>query len=341
MLFSVIVPIYKVEKYIKRCIDSVLMQSYTDFELILVDDGSPDQCPAICDKYAESDSRIKVIHKENGGLVSARQAGIRIAAGEYIFNLDGDDAIDQDTLEHARKIICDTKTDMISFAFRCYINGQPGETREDSVLEGLYNKEQIEESIYPKLLSDKNMEHVLYYVTGKAFKRELILKHQLNVNPSISLGEDVCCVFPCYLEAQTVYISKKALYYYTVRNDSISSTVKAEQITRIENVILELRSMRINKPEDFDKQISRYSCFMCFIILVEAAEGNHFRVVREIKKIILNSVHNEEIKKASFENITIKSRITVFLLKKQCIKLAFYFLYLCKEIKRMRKSVGK
>ena len=91
MLFSVIVPIYNIEKYIRRCIDSVLLQSFTDFELILVDDGSPDRCGAICDEYAKKDERIKVIHKENGGLVSARQAGIKVASGDYIFHLDGDD----------------------------------------------------------------------------------------------------------------------------------------------------------------------------------------------------------------------------------------------------------
>ena len=98
MLFSVIVPIYNIEKYIRRCIDSVLLQSFTDFELILVDDGSPDRCGAICDEYAKKDERIKVIHKENGGLVSARQAGIKVASGDYIFHLDGDDAVLPDAL---------------------------------------------------------------------------------------------------------------------------------------------------------------------------------------------------------------------------------------------------
>ena len=81
MIFSVIVPIYKVEKYLVSCIESVLNQSFADFELILVDDGSPDNCPKICDEYAEKDGRIKVIHKENGGLVSARKACIKIAKG--------------------------------------------------------------------------------------------------------------------------------------------------------------------------------------------------------------------------------------------------------------------
>ena len=91
MLFSIIVPVYKVEDYIEKCIDSILLQSYTDFELILIDDGSPDKCPLICDQYKERDSRVKVIHKQNGGLSSARNAGLKVAKGEYILFLDSDD----------------------------------------------------------------------------------------------------------------------------------------------------------------------------------------------------------------------------------------------------------
>ena len=92
---SVVVPVYKVEKYLNRCVDSIIRQSFDDLEIILVDDGSPDQCPAICDQLAELDSRIVVIHKENGGLSSARNAGIKVATGKYIGFVDSDDAIDE------------------------------------------------------------------------------------------------------------------------------------------------------------------------------------------------------------------------------------------------------
>ena len=108
MFFSVIVPVYKVEDYLPNCIESILGQTFSDFELILVDDGSPDNCPKICDSYMEKDQRIKVVHKENGGLASARRAGIKVAQGEYVFNLDSDDLIENDTLECAYKIIKDT-----------------------------------------------------------------------------------------------------------------------------------------------------------------------------------------------------------------------------------------
>ena len=93
---SVIIPVYKVEEYISRCIKSVVDQTYSNLEIILVDDGSPDNCPAICDKWAEKDSRIKVIHKKNGGLSDARNAGMQIASGEFIGFVDSDDWISKE-----------------------------------------------------------------------------------------------------------------------------------------------------------------------------------------------------------------------------------------------------
>lgn len=341
MFFSVIVPIYNVEKYITRCIDSVLMQSFADFELILVDDGSVDNCPSICDEYAKKDARIKVIHKENGGLVSARQAGIKIANGNYVFNLDGDDAICHGALEEAYKVICDTNADIVSFSYKCCIDGKNGNVMEDLVDEGLYNKAQIEEYIFPKLLSDKNMEHIFYFLWGKAIRRELVTKHQLNVNPAISMGEDISCTFPCFLQAEKVYMSKKVVYLYTIRDDSLSMYFNTAQIIYVADTICGLRNLDIQKPKDFDQQVSRYSCYMCLAILAQAAEGNNFSSVKKLKELILNSVHKEEIKKAHFEKITVKSRITVFLMKKQLIITAFYFLYLCKNIKHIIRGDKK
>ena len=291
MLFSVIVPIYNIEKYLSRCIDSVLAQTFSDYELILVDDGSPDNCPAICDSYAAKDERIKVIHKENGGLVSARQAGISVAAGDYIFHLDGDDAACEDALESAAKIINETHPDIVSFSYRYCINGgEVGGVVDDLVDEGLYLKSDIEEKIYPKLLSDENMNHLFYFLWGKAIKRDLATKHQLNVNRAIALGEDLSCIVPCFLEAETVYMSRKVIYLYTIRNDSLTTNFKTNQITQISDVIVGLRALNMEKPRDFEEQISRYSCFMCFAILASAAEGGHFKSLTEIKKIILSSL---------------------------------------------------
>ena len=338
MLFSVIVPIYNIEKYLCRCIDSVLAQSFADYELILVDDGSPDRCPAICDAYAQKDARIKVIHKENGGLVSARQAGIREAVGEYVFHLDGDDAICEDALESAYHIIREMHPDIVSFSYRRCINGEIGEVVDDLVPEGLYRKPDLEEHIYPNLLSNENMKNLFYFLWGKAIKRELATRNQFLVNRAISLGEDLSCSVPCYLEADTVYMSRKVVYLYTIRNDSLTTNFKTNQITQIADVIVGLRALTMAKPQNFEAQIARYSCFMCFAILASAAEGGHFKSLGELKKLILTSLHKDEIKKAKFENVTVKTRISVFFMKRGMIRSAFYFLFLCGQIKRLKKG---
>jgi len=338
MFFSVIIPVYKVEKYLSDCIDSVLNQTFSDFELILVDDGSPDKCPEICDNYKEKDERIKVVHKSNGGLASARRAGIKEAQGEYVFNLDSDDLILNDTLECAYNIIKDTDCEIVSFAYRWVKNGNTVSVTNDGLDEGLYTENDIEKHIYPRLLMDKDMNHISYYLSGKAVKRNLLTPLQLNVSEKISLGEDLCCTVPCYLHAKSVYISKKEAYLYTVREDSLSKEFNTKQIHLIEDVINQISKNDTKKITDYNEQLCRYSCFMCFTILASAAEGNHFKSIKAIKENILSSSHCEKISKAEFENISVKSKISIFLMKKKCYKLAFYFLNLCKNIKKVLKK---
>lgn len=341
MFFSVIVPIYKVEKYLERCIESVLSQTFNDLELILVDDGSPDKCPEICDEYEKKDNRITVIHKENGGLVSARQAGIKIAKGEYVLNLDADDAIEDYTLETAYEIIKSTDTDIIAFSLKHYINGEVGETIHDALEEGLYSGEDLEKKVYPKLLSDKNMKHIAYFLSGKVIRRTLVTPNQLNVSTKISLGEDVMCVVPCVLQAEKIYISKKATYLYTIRDDSMSVSSFTHQISQLNVIVSNLKELDVSKIADFKEQFSRYYCFMCFALLASAAQGSAFEKLGEIEDIILKSEFADELTKAEFEGVSLKSSICVFLLKRKQIKLSFYFLYICKELKRFLKRVAK
>ena len=161
---------------------------------------------------------------------------------------------------------------------------------------------------------------------------------QLNVNEKISLGEDLCCVIPCYLKAESVYISKKEAYLYTMRDDSLSKDFNTKQIFLIQDVINEIYETDMVKVPDFEEQLSRYCCFMCFAILAAAAEGNHFECMQELKNNILNSVHNQKIKKADFKNISSKSRIGIFFMKRECYKTAFYFLNICKNIKKKIKK---
>lgn len=337
MFFSVIVPIYGVEKYLPRCIKSVLSQTFRDFELILVDDGSEDGCARICDEYAEKDGRIKVIHKKNGGLVSARKAGVKIASGEYVFHLDGDDALTDDALESAKKIIDENGADIVSFSYIKCIGENAAEKTDDYADEGFYNKENIKKELLGKIVLDENMRHLFYFVWGRAIKRSLLEQVQMSVYDKISLGEDLCCTAPLFIRAQSVYMSRKAVYLYTVRDDSMTTSFNANQINRLELVIKYLRESECKLPPEFDGQISRYFLFMCFAILADAAEGGHFEAAGKLKRLIVNSPCAEEIQKSSFKNITKKSRIAVWLIKRKHIRTAFYFLNFCGRIKNIKK----
>lgn len=338
MFFSVIVPVYKVEEYLPSCIDSVLKQTFADFELILVDDGSPDTCPQLCEEYAKRDPRIVVLHKENGGLASARRAGIRIARGEYVFNLDSDDLITLDALETAHKLITETACEIVSFSYRWVKNGQTVNLTTDAVEEGLYVGEDIRQKLYPRLLMNRDMQHLSFYLAGKAIKREFLLPHQLGVSESISLGEDLCCVVPCYLHASSVYVSKKAAYFYNVRESSLSKEFNVKQITLIENVIRELCKHPVDRVPDFEEQLCRYSCFMCFTVLAAAAEGNHKNKIDEIQATVAQSIHAEKIQAAAWGHVSPKSRIAFALMKRNRYRLAFYFLNACKTLRIIIKG---
>ncbi len=337
MLFSVIVPIYKVERYLERCILSVLSQSCADFELILVDDGSPDNCPDICDAYAKKDARVRVIHKENGGLVSARQAGVRIAGGEYVFCLDGDDALMDGALETAKKCIADTGADMVCFSHQICKDGEAGKVMHDLAEPGLYDKVRLEKEIYSKLLCDENMEHLHYFVWGKAIRRSLIHKHQLRIPTQVSLGEDISCVLPCYLEAERVYFCDTPVCYYTVRTDSLSTDFKVGQLTQLANVSAYLQSDAMPKMLDFADQHERYCCFMCFAILAQAAQGGHRKKLCEIRDLIYTTGLQIMVRRAHFAQISVKSRIAITMMQKKCYAMAYAFLRLCHYFKSIIK----
>ena len=221
-MLTIIVPIYKIEEFLPQCIDSILVQTYSDYELILVDDGSPDLCPAICDKYAKKDSRIKVIHKANGGLVSARKAGLQVASGKFIGYVDGDDWVEPDFFEKLMRKAVDNDVDIVSAGFIKDM-GDNCTNKLNSLACGYYSKTDIEKIIIPQMMfNDYLFEPGLFtYVWNKVFKREVLFEPQMNVPNSISLGEDAACLYPAIIKARSLYITDECLYHYRQRADSM------------------------------------------------------------------------------------------------------------------------
>lgn len=221
-LLSIIVPIYRVELYLPQCIESVLSQNYQDFELILVDDGSPDNCADICDEYARKDNRIKVIHKTNGGLVSARKAGLQLAKGKYIGYVDGDDWVDPEFYENMMKVACQSDTDIVAAGFIKDI-GDNCSIKTNVLPCGLYTKERVAAEVIPSMMFDTDYAEpgLFTYVWNKVFKRSVLYQIQMDVPDGISLGEDAACVYPAVLKANTICITDDCYYHYRQRADSM------------------------------------------------------------------------------------------------------------------------
>ncbi len=211
-LISVILPIYNVAAYLERCVESILSQTYGNLEIILVDDGSTDDCGKICDSYAKKDSRIVVIHKKNGGLSDARNAGIEIAKGEYITFVDSDDYVDTDYVEYLYKLVCRYQTKMsICSHTVVYENGtilqkQTGEIsclNSEEVLERILYDEDIDLSAWAKLYHKSLFEDIQFPV-GRLF-------------------EDAATTYRFVHKSQKIAIGLESKLYYMIRNNSISN----------------------------------------------------------------------------------------------------------------------
>lgn len=214
-LISIIVPIYNIIKYLPKCIESILGQAYSAFELILVDDGSTDGCSQVCDEYEKKDARIKVVHKKNGGLVSARKAGLEISTGEYIGYVDGDDWISFDMYEKMYQKIIEYNADIVMCG-RYEDTGDECREVYQGLPAGYYNKEQLKKEIYPKMIvNGAFFEWGLFPgVWDKLFKRECLETFQMEVDERIVMGEDAACAYPCLLNANSIYIMDECLYHY-------------------------------------------------------------------------------------------------------------------------------
>lgn len=211
-LISIIVPVYNMEIYLRKCIDSILCQTYKNIELILVDDGSTDSSPQICDEYAELDDRVKVIHKHNTGQADSRNKGINIAKGEYIGFVDSDDWIDADMYEVLYNTIVDTGAD-ISICGTYYEYKNKVEVIYDCGRTYIYDNKEAIKAVY----LDSNIKS---YSCDKLFKREIIA----NDYPDIRYFEDLSVLIKWIANANKIVVVGKAKYHYRQRLGSICTT---------------------------------------------------------------------------------------------------------------------
>ena len=243
-LISIIIPVYKVEKYLEKCIQSVINQTYENLQIILVDDGSPDNCGKICDEYAKKDHRIEVIHKSNGGLSDARNKGLEIAKGEYIGFVDSDDYIESDMYEVLYNLLKQYNADVSICNF--YTVSQ-GKTAIKNANNGIKEYNRIE--ILKEILLDNNIQS---YAWNKLYKKELFDEIKYPVGKKY---EDIGTTFYLLEKCNKVVVTGKPEYYYINRQDSIVNNVTESTITDY----IELIMQRYDYIEENVKELSSYN----------------------------------------------------------------------------------
>lgn len=291
-LISIVVPIYNVEKYLCRCVDSILAQSYPHLEIILVDDGSTDSSGNICDAYREKDERIVVIHKPNGGLSSARNAGLEIAKGEYIGFVDSDDYISESMYASLLERIEGCETDIANIMYvRAYKSGET----TPSPVPHKQNEDFSAEAFLEELLLHVGDVSACTKLFPKALIGDLRFKEGV-------LNEDLLFMIDLIPRLKTVRFVGKVGYFYFVRTNSISASYGKAFIDMQKNALTVLDFVKANYPH-FKKQAYRFALYqnMAYLLAVPGKEAtkenpSYHSALRFVRKHTFKSLFNPYLK---------------------------------------------
>lgn len=268
-LISVIVPIYSIERYLGICVESLLKQTYKNLEIILVDDGSPDRCPEICDLYQKKDSRVRVIHKPNGGLVSARKAGVAAARGRYVGYVDGDDWVEPGFYESMITAMTESGAELVVAGHRKDLFSTSSCIRS-TVPAGCYRGESLER-LKCNMLSCGRFHRVgvTTYVWNKLFIREKLIEVQNAVDNGISIGEDAAVVYPYIMKCDAVRVIDRCEYHYRQREDSMlkKSASFQKEAEGLHKLYTHLSGFAENQPERYGlkKQAEDFILGICIM----------------------------------------------------------------------------
>ena len=290
-LISVIVPIYGIKRYVGHCIESLMQQTYQNLEIILVDDGSPDRCPQICDLYASKDKRIKVIHKENGGLVTARKAGVQVAQGEYIGFVDGDDWVGVGFYQSMLNTImaCDADIAVAGCSRDLY---RKTITMENALPLGVYEGESME-YFRKNMMSFGSFFRfgVTTYHWNKLYRREAIIPFQMAVENGFTVMEDGATTYPAMLAAKKVVLTNNFAYHYRQRSDSMlkSMTSLSIEAERLKSVYYFLQNAVKDYPVEY--QLKKQVDDVMLAVYIVRCGG----ITNIANDMVLNSIYNRNI----------------------------------------------
>ncbi len=317
MFFSVIVPVYNVEKFLDKCIGSILEQSFSDFELILVDDGSPDNCPRICDAYEKKDCRVKVVHKTNGGLVSARKAGVAIATGQYVVPIDGDDFVSSNILQEFYNAIIEHDCDVVCCGNYKYRNEKDIVECRLDCYEPFYSNDDIKAKLFSQLITAEDGKRFPPSQWAKAYKVNAYREIQEKVPNNVKIGEDSCLTYPFIYRANSVCILQDCLYYY---RQNAASMTKEKKTFSWDEILLRAEFYEKNMPDlIFQAQIARITVHSMFNVAVTEFYENKYRTAkRNIKQKTNSPEFLKYLKRARFKGNWIE-KLAAFCLKHSLI----------------------
>lgn len=297
-LLSVIVPVYNVESYLNQCVESILSQSHTELELILVDDGSPDRSGSMCDEWAEKDCRVRVIHKENGGVCSARNAGLDAARGDYIAFVDSDDWLDPGMYETMMEQSCD-------IVLCDCVKEHPGsqELYSHAIRPGFYDRKQLETEYFPHLLMMENVEYPATISNWvMVFRRELA--QDIRYLTGVRYSEDLLFGAQLMYRAKSFcYLKGQAFYHYRMNPASATHQFVPDKWNDYLKLHEGIREAFGSCGDfDFSHQID-----LCLLFFLYNAVGDLFGAPlrrREKKRMILSILNDPEVR-AMFRRLDI------------------------------------
>lgn len=285
MEFSIIVPIYKVEKYLRNCIDSILVQTYKNYEIILVDDGSPDGCGAICDEYEKKHTQVRVIHKVNGGLSSARNAGLDIAVGKYVIFLDSDDFWDDsDALKHFHDNLSDTQADVLIFPAKRYYEENNQYTY---ILNGEADREKIIDTNVNNAVRYM-LEHNIFRAAAwnKVIRRSLIEEHRMRFLEGY-LSEDMDWCGDLLIHSSRFDFYGVPVYVYRQQRAGSITAGKTEKLVSDKLFMCDKGFKQAMQLEDKEKQelLSAYYAYEYSVLLGVSAGVRNRKLLKEMKDL--------------------------------------------------------
>lgn len=328
MKFSVLVPVYNVEKYLSKCIESILNQSYLDFEIILVIDGSPDNSIDICKKYAKMDSRVIYVEKENGGPLSARKLACKYAKGDYTICVDGDDYIHRDLLFKLNYLIeKNNDLDLICYGFYKDNNGEISKAEFNNISEGVYSNSEYLTQYY-LFDKNKNIENngcLQYMLWTKCVKSEIYTESQSNVPDYIKNGEDILCTANILPKVKNYAIMDFAGYYYRYNEKSLTHVRESYDLINVSNVKDELLKIGVYPREN----IAHLYLNSIYVLMRDISKltGSYTDFKKYIE--ILN-FDKSFCKNKFYKHFNIKQRLKYKIMEKQHWFLFYHLVYLLK-----------